>query len=134
MTDRFVVRLLRVDAAVGLLFGTVLLATPGWLLDLFGFRADQDALVVARLYGAEVIGFSVATVLASAGRHRGARTAVAVGHLFSEGIGAVVAAIALASGLGNALGWIIVVLLAGFAALFAYVLYAPRGVLRAGRR
>ena len=134
MSDRFVVRLLQIDAAVGLLFGTVLLTAPGWLLDLYGFHADESGLAVARLYGAELIGFSVATALASAGRHRGARTAVAIGHLFSEGIGAVVAAIALASGLGNALGWTIVVLLGGFAAVFAYVLYSPRGALRAIRR
>jgi hypothetical protein len=68
----------------------------------------------------------VATALAAATRHTGARTAVAVGHLFNEGLGAVVATVALISGLGNALGWLIVALFAGFAAAYGYVLYAPR--------
>jgi hypothetical protein len=126
LDERHVQFLLRANAAVGLGFGIGLLIVPRLLLGLYGFSLDGADLVPARLYGAELLGFNVATWLAAAQAYRGARPAIVIGHVFNEAIGALVTVVSLLAGLGNGLAWSVVGLQVAFAAGFIAVLSGPR--------
>jgi hypothetical protein len=116
--------LLAVNAIVGLVGGVGLLLAPGTVAGLLGLTLDPTATLYTRLYGAELVGFNVATWLArEAGG--GARRIVVLGHVFNESLTFVVIAISLASVSANLLG----VGLAGLALAFAIAF----GLAAAGR-
>lgn len=115
---------LAVNAIVGLVLGAVLLVIPQMFLTLYDIQADAGGLAIARLFGAELIGFNIATWLARTGQDDSARRVVVLGHLFSESLGFIVALIAKLSGLGNTFFWIIVAVYLAFALGFAYFRFA----------
>lgn len=88
-------------------------------LSTFGLQTDPVGLSFARLYGAELIGFNVATWLS---RNASPPSMPIVrGHIANEGLTAVVAAIAAVTGLGNLLVWGLVALAALFAVGYAAI-------------
>ena len=120
--------LLRLNALVGVGFGLGLLLIPKPLLDLYGVATTDAIEAVARLYGAELLGFSVATWLAA--DQRSAWRPVLAGHVTNESLTAVVAALVVVTGVAGGLLWSIVVLAGGFAIASAMALRATSAVAR----
>ncbi|MBA3687247.1 MAG: hypothetical protein H0W81_00180 [Chloroflexi bacterium] len=105
--------LLVLNAVFGLGAGVGLAVLPELFLSTLGLQTDQVGTAFARLYGAELIGFNIATWLTR--NDWPPSTPIVRGHIANEGLTAVVAAAAGASGLGNLLVWG----LAALAALFS---------------
>ena len=90
---------------VGLIFGVGLVFAPGFLLGTYGLPTNDVTLLVARLMGAEFLGFNTMTLLVlgqldnpPVGR------ALIFGRLIGEGSAALVAWIALVTGMGTVAG------------------------------
>jgi hypothetical protein len=92
-------RLLTVDAVVGIVAAVALLVVPELFGSLAGLSLASTGIVVARLYGAELAGFSVATWLARTTAPP--RSGIVLGHVVNESLTAIVIGIGLASGLGG---------------------------------
>lgn len=123
--------LLTANAVVGLAFGLGLLLVPALLLSLFGLRTDTTGLLLARLFGVELIGAGVIAWIAREADPYptgSAPRAVVLGHLVSETIGALAGATAATQGLGNPLFWSVVAIYAIFAAAFLWAALALRGL------
>ena len=97
---------------MGLAVGVALVVVPALFLGVLGIQIDSAGTALARLYGAELLGFNVATVL---GRQGSAVRPIVLGHVVNESLTAIIFVGAAISGLGNGLLWP----LAGLAALFA---------------
>ena len=79
--------LLTVNSLVGIVFGAVLLAAPGLLMQLYGLPGGLSADLFARLFGAELLGLNLATWFVR-GRPEGEGAQFAVlGHCVSETFG-----------------------------------------------
>jgi len=111
---------LAVNAATGLVLGLVLILVPRPFLAFNGIEADAVGLTIARLFGAEFIGFNIATWMARSSSDPSARRIVVLGHFVSESLGFILALLAKLAGLGNALFWGIVAVYLFFALGFAY--------------
>lgn len=95
-----------VGAALGAGFGAVGLIVPESLAA--GIPLDATATVLVRLVCASYVGFGVLNWAARDLTDGAAWRAVAVGNATSWAISGAVLAIALASGLGNSVGWVVV--------------------------
>ena len=117
MTQR---NLLIVNAVVGLVGGAALVLSPTAVAATLGLALGDGGAIVARLYGAELLGFNVAGwVLKDGGP--AARRGIILGHVVNETGTAVVLGIAVAAGLGNLLvvGLLVVVALLAIAFIAA---------------
>jgi hypothetical protein len=97
-----------VGVALGAGFGVVGLIVPESLAALLGMSLDATATVLVRLVCASYVGFGVLNWAARDLTDAAAWRVVAVGNATDWAISGVVAAIALASGLGNSVGWVVV--------------------------
>ena len=97
-----------VGAALGAGFGAVGLIVPESLAALVGIPLDATATVLVRLVYASYVGFGVLDWAARNLTDVAAWRVVAVGNATDWAISGAVAAIALASGLGNSVGWVVV--------------------------
>jgi len=93
--------LLTVDALVGLVAGLALLLVPDLFASLSGLSMAPTGILVARLYGGELAGFSLATWLARGGASP--RGPIVLGHIVNESLTAIVVALGLLSGFGGPL-------------------------------
>lgn len=125
MDDRLAGRALALGAFLGLLLGGGLVLSPGSVVGLFGFATSPTAEFLARLLGAESIGFALISVWL--GSDRRIRQPLVRAHLVAESLSAVVAVLALRSGGGSGLAWAIPAVYAGFALVWTYLLISlPR--------
>ena len=99
-----------VGAALGVGFGAVGLIVPGSFATLFGIQLDATATALVRLVCASYVAFGALNWAARDLTDGAAWRVVAVGSATDWAISGAVVAIALASGLGNAIGWFIVAL------------------------
>jgi hypothetical protein len=101
-----------VGAALGAGFGVVGLIVPESLAALFGegIPLDATATGLVRLLCASYVGFGVLNWAARDLSDGAAWRVLAVGNATSWAISGAVAAIALASGLGNSVAWVVVAL------------------------
>jgi uncharacterized ion transporter superfamily protein YfcC len=99
-----------VGAALGAGFGAVGLIVPESLASLFGIQLDATATALVRLACASYVGFGALNWAARDLTDGEAWRVVAVGNATSWAISGAVAAIALASGLGNSVAWVVVAL------------------------
>ena len=99
-----------VGAALGAGFGAVGLIVPESLAALFGIPLDATATVLVRLVCASYVGFGALNWAARDLTDGAAWRVVAVGNATGWAISGAVAAIALASGLGNSVAWVVVAL------------------------
>lgn len=97
-----------VGVALGAGFGAVGLIVPESLAALVGIPLDATATVLVRLVYASYVGFGVLNWAARNLTDVAAWRAVSIGNATGWGMSGAVAAIALASGLGNSVGWVVV--------------------------
>lgn len=104
------------------LFGVGLLVLPEFVLGTYGMTTNPDGIVVARILGGQLIGFSVLERAALRGE-RAVREANLRAVLVAELLGFAVALLAALSGTGNGLFWGIVGIFLLFSLWRAYYLY-----------
>ena len=111
---------LTIVAVVAFIFGILFILIPGALLSLYGISLSAGGQVVARLFGAALLGYSVLTWSARKAEDSEARKAIIFALFVGETLGFVVALIAQLSGAVNALGWSTVVIYFLLALGFCY--------------
>jgi hypothetical protein len=125
MDDRLAQRALGLGAFLGLVLGGALLLAPAALVRLFGFETSATAELLARLFGAESMGFALIGVWL--GSDRRVRQPIVRAHLVAESLSAVVAFLAVRAGGGSGLAWAIPAIYAAFALVWTYLLISlPR--------
>lgn len=100
--------LMSIKAAVCLVFGLQLLFVPSFLLELLGTTVGDGGTLMARAYGAALIGTLVLTWFARDVAESEARHPILLDLLVYDAIAFVVMIVAVISGVFNALGWGIV--------------------------
>lgn len=122
--------LLTVNSLVGILFGAVLVAAPGLLMQMYDLPGGLGADLFARLLGAELLGLNIGTWFVRE-RPEGEGAAFAVlGHCVSETFGFAVSIGAALAHVGNGMVWSVVALFALFAAANWYYFVAGNIRLR----
>lgn len=107
-TKRSVFWLITIGSVIGLAFGIALLLFPAQLLGIYGLHPDATGLLLARIGGAEFVGYNVIGWLARKSDPvlvDSPSRLVVYAHAVSETIGAIVCTGAAVQGLGNALLW-----------------------------
>lgn len=110
--------LLSINAIVGGISGAGLVLVPAAFLGILGISPDASGEILARLYGAELLGFNVSTWIAR--QTTPAPPSIVWGHVVNESLTAVVLAMAAVGAMGNLLVSGFALASAAFAA--AYVL------------
>ena len=125
MDDRLAERALALGAFLGLVLGAALLLAPAIVVRLFGFETSATAELLARLFGAESIGFAL--IGAWLGKDRRVRQPIVRAHLVAESVAAIASFLAIRGGGGGGIAWVIPGVYAAFALVWAYLLVAlPR--------
>ena len=109
-----------ITAIVALLFGLAFVLIAGPILSLYGISLSPGGLIVARLFGAALLGFAVLTWYARKAEESTARKSIILALFISETIGFIVALVGQFSGAVNALGWTTVIIYLLLALGFAY--------------
>jgi hypothetical protein len=113
--------MMTIKAAVCLIFGIPMLMAPGLLMSMFGVNLDGGGPLMARLYGASLLGNLMLTWF---GRNVAASDARRAIHLLVyDAIGFVVAFLAILSGMMNMLGWSVVLIYLVIALGFGHFLF-----------
>jgi positive regulator of sigma E activity len=113
---------LTVKAAVCAVFGLQLLFVPSFLLELLGTTVGDGGTVMARAYGAALLGTLVLTWFARNAAESEARQPILLDLLVYDAIGLVVMLVAVLSGVLNALAWGIVFVYLFFSVGSGYLL------------
>ena len=114
--------MMTIKAVVCFVFGIPMLMVPGLLMSLFGVTLDASGVLMARLYGASLLGNLMLTWFGKNAAASDARRAIAIHLLVYDAIGFIVAALATLSGMMNALGWFVVLIYLVIALGFGYFL------------
>ncbi|MFC2036667.1 hypothetical protein ACFLYD_01680 [Chloroflexota bacterium] len=112
--------LMVVKAVVCLGFGIALLAIPGPLMSLYGITLDEGGILVARLYGASLMGNLMLTWFSRNDPGSEALRAAVLGLFVYDAVGLIVTLIAMFSGVMNALGWSVVAIYLVFTVGYGY--------------
>ena len=99
-----------ITAVVAFLFGLAFVLIAGPLMSLYGASLSPGGLLVARLFGAALLGFAVLTWCARNAEDSEGRKAIILALFISDAIGFIVALIGQLSGVVNALGWSTVII------------------------
>lgn len=117
--------LMIVKAIVCLGFGTLFLAIPGPLMSLYGVTLPEGGILMARLYGASLVGNLMLTWFSRNDTGSEALRAAVLGLFVYDAIGLIVAVVAMLSGVMNALGWSVVAIYLFFTAGYGYFFVKP---------
>ena len=112
--------LLVIKAAVCLIFGVLLLASPVFTYSIFGADLNSGGEFAGREYGVALIGTMLLTWYARNASESRARRAIILDLFIYDGAGAVITFIAQLNGLFNPLGWALVALYLFLAIAFGY--------------
>jgi hypothetical protein len=112
--------LMVIKAIVCLGFGILLLAIPGLLMSLYGVELQEGGILMARLYGASLVGNLMLTWFSRNDPGSEALRAAVLGLFVYDAIGLIVAVLAMLSGVMNALGWSVVAIYLFLAAGYGY--------------
>jgi hypothetical protein len=116
--------LMVVKAVVCLAFGVLLVVIPGLLMSLYGVTLDDGGMLMARLYGASLLGNLMLTWFSRNDPGSEALRAAVLGLFVYDAVGLVVALIAMLSGVMNALGWSVVAIYLVFTVGYGYFQFA----------
>jgi len=97
--------LMVINAIVAFLFGLSFVFVAGTLLSFYGITLSPGGLVVARLFGAALLGYAVLTWFARKAEESEARRAIVLALFIGDAVGFIMALLGQLSGAVNALGW-----------------------------
>ena len=120
---------INITAWVGFITGFVLLVFPTTLLGMNGIQADAAGITLARLLGAEFIGFNLVTWMSKNPGNESTRRMVVFSHSVSETLGFIVLLYARLNGLGNNMLWSFVAVYFIFALGYLYFQYIAKDQL-----
>lgn len=109
-----------IKTIVCLVFGILLLLVPGPLMAFWGVSLDPGGLLMARLYGASLVGNLLLTWFARNDTGSEALRASVLALFVYDAIGFIVALMAVLAGVMNPLGWAVVALYLSLALGFGY--------------
>jgi hypothetical protein len=112
--------LMVVKAIVCLGFGILLVAIPGLLMSLYGVTLDEGGILMARLYGASLLGNLMLTWFSRNDPGSEALRAAILGLFVYDAVGLIVALVATLSGIMNAFGWSVVAIYLLFTVGYGY--------------
>jgi hypothetical protein len=115
--------LLITNAAVGFFAGLALLVVPSAFMAVLNIQLDAAGTTMARLYGAELVGFNIATWMS---RRLPIPRPIVLGHVANESLTAIAFVVAAIGGLGNALLWPLALTAALFALGYSLVAITRR--------
>ena len=118
--------LLMAGAVVTLIFGLSLVLIPGTLLSLYGITVNEAGILLARLFGAAFLGFTVLNWSARYAADDQVLRGIVLANLIMDAIGFIVTLLGQVAGLANALGWSSVALYLLFGLGFAYFQFVKR--------
>jgi len=118
--------LLMAGAVVTLIFGLSLVLIPVALFSLYGITVTDAGIVLARLFGAAFLGFTVLNWSARNAADSEVLRGIVFANLLMDAVGFVVTLLGQLAGLANALGWSFVALYLLFALGFAYFQFMRR--------
>ena len=118
--------LLMAGAVVTLVFGLSLVLVPGGLLSLYGITVNDAGILIARLFGAAFLGFTVLNWSARNAADDQVLRGIVLANLIMDAIGFIVTLLGQIAGLANALGWSSVALYLLFGLGFAYFQFVKR--------
>jgi hypothetical protein len=123
--------LFTVNAIVSMAFGLAFVFVPAEVLAFYGVTLTPGTAVVARLFGAALVGYGVVGWLARNAPHSEALRAIVTGYFFGSTVGCVVALHGVLSGATNALGWSTLAIYALFAVGFGVFHFRKTALARA---
>jgi hypothetical protein len=97
--------LFSVNAVVATLFGIAFVLIPGEVVAAYGLTLSPSTAVIARFFGAALIGFGIITWQARAAAPSDALRAIVLALFVSDALGFVLALRDALTGAVNALGW-----------------------------
>lgn len=112
--------LMVVKAIVCLGFGILLVAIPGLLMSLYGVTLHEGGILMARLYGAALLGNLMLTWFSRTDPGSEALRAAVLGLFVYDAVGLIVALVATLTGVMNALGWSVVAIYLVFTVGYGY--------------
>jgi len=118
--------LLMAGAVVTLVFGLSLVLVPGGLLSLYGITVNDAGILIARLFGAAFLGFTVLNWSARKAADSEILRGIMLANLIMDAVGFIVTLLGQLAGLANALGWSSVALYLLFGLGFAYFQFMRR--------
>jgi len=97
--------LMIINAIVAIVFGVTFVIVPAQAYSLYDITANEQLILMGRLFGAALIGFALLTWMARNATDSDARRAIVFALFIADGIGFVAALIGQLSNVVNALGW-----------------------------
>ena len=113
--------LLTISAFVTALFGLTFVLVPEASLSLYGVTLSPGGVLVARLFGASLLGYGVVAWFARNAGESEARKAIILAMVVSDIVAFIVALLGQLAGVVNALGWSTVAIYLFFALSFVYI-------------
>lgn len=127
-------RLMAFSACVAVPYGLLTLLVPElWLPWMTGLAPSGDGLLLARMYGTQLVGFGTVSWLARHSPDSPAKRAMLQGFVVVDGLSLLLAAWAVFTGRVGPAGWIDVVGFAFFVASFGYYVRRPPAEPRVGQ-
>lgn len=108
------------NAIVSTLFGLTFVLVPETAMSFYGVTLSPGGALVARLFGAVLLGVAVLTWFARNAGESEALKAIILSRFFCETLGFIVALLGQLAGVVNALGWSTVAIYLFFALGFGY--------------
>ncbi len=116
-------------ALVCLFFGIPLLFIPVQIMKLYGLDLDLSGTVMARLYGAAMLGNLLLTWFAREDNGSLSQRAIILQMFLYNGIGFVITLMATLTGVMNAFGWTAVAIYLFFTVGFGYFEFVKQSVI-----
>jgi hypothetical protein len=116
--------LMTFSAAIACPYGAACIAAPEWWMSVWGLDVAGHGVLLARMYGGQVLGFGVLSALARNTPESPARRAIVTGFAFVDAVSFGIALWAVGTGVVGALGWVDVAAFFGFAAAFGWFAYS----------
>jgi len=115
-------------ALVSLVNAVPALVAPDAIASLYGVTLDRQTLLLGQMLAASYFGYAAINWTTRDASELRSRRGIAPGNLVAWAIGCVLWTYAAASGLTNAVGWIVVGLSVVFTLGWAYFTFADRGI------
>lgn len=112
--------LFTINTIVAGVFGLAFVLVAATLMSLYGVTLSPGGLLVARLFGAALLGYAVLTWFAKNAKDSEARQAIVLALFIGYAMGFIVALLGQLSGAVNTLGWSTVVIYLLLALGFGY--------------